>query len=575
MKKFLVCLLLLSMALTILPVSALVSANLQIGDINGNGEIDSMDYLYLKRAFFKQYVLDDISVGDINGNGKIDSMDYLYLKRAFFKQYVITNDDVVDDDSTSTPVEPPSDEDSSGSDPNENVDFEVIDWGGVEVNILGHSAKDSYATYQIDTEEPNDDALINAFYERNKYIKDNCGIEINVILPESGEDPIGMFREDLMSGIGEYNAIVGPFSNVAPLACDGMLADLNSLDTDYLKLNRPWWDQSLINDVNFNNKVYFLSGDALVTDDESTWAMFFNKDLIEEHNLENPYDLVYNGDWTLDKMYEMLQEVDLTHGTTKSYEPEVGDQWGMVAQSYDFSQFMLGAGQRMVDNSMGDVPMLRILNEENVTTFSKIADWFINDSKNIGVADYNGSWTSGIYEKELQIFANGNALFMPNNIATASGSYLTESNINYGIVPMPKGSKSQANYNSGVNPYNFAVLGISKGITGDRLDATCYALEAMAYFGNKMVKPEYYNKVLSHKNLKDEDSVAMLDKIFDNRIFDLGTIYNLHRGSEFEGTTYFYSNLLGEKSTNIVSTYLSKEGNFQTGLDALIEKCYK
>ncbi len=63
--------------------------NPETGDINGNGGIDSMDYLYLKRAFFKQYTLSDISVGDINKNGSIDSMDYLYLKRAFFKQYVI------------------------------------------------------------------------------------------------------------------------------------------------------------------------------------------------------------------------------------------------------------------------------------------------------------------------------------------------------------------------------------------------------------------------------------------------------------------------------------------------------
>ncbi len=60
-----------------------------LGDINKNGMIDSMDYLYLKRAYFKQYVLDDIRVGDINKNGVIDSMDYLYLKRAYFKQYVL------------------------------------------------------------------------------------------------------------------------------------------------------------------------------------------------------------------------------------------------------------------------------------------------------------------------------------------------------------------------------------------------------------------------------------------------------------------------------------------------------
>ena len=59
------------------------------GDINGNGEIDSMDYVLLKRAYFGTYKLKDISIGDINGNGEIDSMDYVYLRRAYFGTYVI------------------------------------------------------------------------------------------------------------------------------------------------------------------------------------------------------------------------------------------------------------------------------------------------------------------------------------------------------------------------------------------------------------------------------------------------------------------------------------------------------
>ena len=59
------------------------------GDVNGNGEIDSMDYVLLKRAYFGTYKLKDISIGDINGNGEIDSMDYVYLRRAYFGTYKI------------------------------------------------------------------------------------------------------------------------------------------------------------------------------------------------------------------------------------------------------------------------------------------------------------------------------------------------------------------------------------------------------------------------------------------------------------------------------------------------------
>ncbi len=59
------------------------------GDINKNGRIDSMDYLYLKRAYFDQYPIPENEIGmtDLDKNGKLDSMDYLYLKRAYFSAY--------------------------------------------------------------------------------------------------------------------------------------------------------------------------------------------------------------------------------------------------------------------------------------------------------------------------------------------------------------------------------------------------------------------------------------------------------------------------------------------------------
>ncbi len=60
------------------------------GDINENGVIDSMDYVYLRRAYFGTYKLRDEAVGDINGNGVIGSMDYVYLRRAYFGTYEIS-----------------------------------------------------------------------------------------------------------------------------------------------------------------------------------------------------------------------------------------------------------------------------------------------------------------------------------------------------------------------------------------------------------------------------------------------------------------------------------------------------
>ncbi|MDQ2087405.1 cohesin domain-containing protein [Herbivorax sp. ANBcel31] len=68
----------------------MIEESLTLGDINGDGEIDSTDYVLLQR-----YVLeiidefpngvDPYKVADINGDGEIDSTDYILLKRYVLK----------------------------------------------------------------------------------------------------------------------------------------------------------------------------------------------------------------------------------------------------------------------------------------------------------------------------------------------------------------------------------------------------------------------------------------------------------------------------------------------------------
>ncbi len=58
------------------------------GDLNGNEEIDSVDYTLLKRVYFGTFEV-DLAVSDINGNEEVDAVDYALLKRAYFGTFVI------------------------------------------------------------------------------------------------------------------------------------------------------------------------------------------------------------------------------------------------------------------------------------------------------------------------------------------------------------------------------------------------------------------------------------------------------------------------------------------------------
>lgn len=479
-------------------------------------------------------------------------------------------------------------EDEGGDASNENSDAvsqgetgihsgfipEVKDWGGVEVNILTYDMDYIFSTCQVEAVEVTDEPINDAFFERNAIIEDRFGITIKAHYPEGDEDFIQVMRDDMQSGLNQYDALVSQIVYATPLVSEGNLIDFNSIKNGYLQLDKEWWDQTLQKDISLNGKNFFITGDALVEDDQATWAIYFNKDLIKTHNLADPYTLVKEGKWNLDTMHEMLQHVDLTHGAQKSYDPKVGDQWGMVAQSYDYYQFMQGCGQRLIDNT-GEKPVIRIDDQRNLEVYFKLAE-IIFDFENVGVADHHGPWNSGVYGQRIEIFANGNALFMPSSISTVSEELIRNAEIRYGILPMPKADDLQDSYTTAVNVYHYSVFCIP--ITNvNKLDVTCYAMEAMAYYGKQLVTPEYYDRTLTLKRFADEESAEMLDLIFRNRTYDMGAVFDFTNAGAGSGTLYFYTTLLGDKDNKgakIMSVLESKRPVYQAGIDMLVEQCF-
>ncbi len=457
---------------------------------------------------------------------------------------------------------------------------EAKDWGDAKVTILGYNGEFAYHTAQIAPEEKIDEAVSDAFFERNALIEEKFGIKIEAYIPTSDQDPIGLIKNSVQAGLHEYDVIINPLNWMTSLITEDCIYDFNSIDNGYLHLDQAWWDRDLIEDLAVNDKVYFLAGDAVVEDDEATWAMFFNKDMFKTNaalsatlgDYDTIYDLVRDGKWTLDKMYEMLQTVSKTSGAEKDYVGALeadGDQWGMVAQSYDFYLFMQGCEQILVDNT-GDVPVLRISEQENVTTFNNLADIML-DEQNVGVADFFSAQGGNVYQQKRQIFAAGNALFMPSQLGTVGQAVMREAEIPYGILPMPKRNELQEQYTTSIQVYHYSAIAVP--VTNvENLDVTCYALEAMAYFGKQVVTPEYYDRTLTLKRFEDQESRDMLEIIFNNKIYDMGAVFNF--GDASTGTLYFYTDLFLAKSTGIVSHFEKRQNVYNSGIDDFIATCY-
>ena len=444
-------------------------------------------------------------------------------------------------------------------------------WGGQKVTLLEMNTGSTVFNTTMIPEELTNEPVNDAFYDRNAFIEEKYGIKLERIQCGNAKEGLSMLQQDMDSGMQEINIVSLPLTYIAPFGVDGLLYDYTSIQNGYIDYTAPWWDQAGVRDLTINGKLWFLAGDALVEDDERTWAIYFNKDLVESYQLESPYQLVKDHKWTLDAMHEMAKKVHFMNGSEMSYDPAVNDVWGLVCQSYDTYMLMLGAGQPMVETSSG-LPAFRVTEEENVRTFDTIMS-IMTDKEYVGVADFFGRWDSGVYNQEASIFCNGNALFMPSSISSVSGTKMREAEIHYGILPMPMSSERQDDYTTSLNVYWAQVLSIPISNV-DNLDATCYAMELMAYYGMEKVTPEYYSRTLQYKRFEDAESGEMLDLIFRNRTYDLAAIFDFGTvNGDGQGTLYFYSALLGQKdSYNFASMWESKQSRFTDALNKLIER---
>ena len=460
---------------------------------------------------------------------------------------------------------------SSGGE-NSGFRLEKKDWDGVTINILTHNKRE-HAFYEFGTlaqaTEIKSDNVSAAFQERTNLLEQEYGIKTQVHFTEEGLGaPTNEIEQQILAGLSDYDLVADGVQSLTKLGTQEYFWNYYELDNGYIDLNADYWDQSAIEALSIANHLYYITGEAIVSDNAATWAMYYNKDLLADNGLQNPVELVDDGTWTIDALYEMCKAVatKVSTGDTMSYDPADGDIWGMVTQAYDGLAFMWGAEQSMITKDEDDLPIMRIENERNVSAWQKISA-MLYDKSCVGVADLFGPW-SEMYAKESQIFTNGNAAFMPGAITVLDGDTMDNADINFGILPMPKLDVDQEEYSTSCTVYWATFFSIPTSNV-EKLDATCYLLEAMGYYGQEMCTYQYYDKTLKLKKMDDPEDERMLDLLFQNRTFDLGAVYDW--AGPTAGMLQFYTSMIGSESSEIISVYESKRDSFQAAIDATIE----
>ena len=341
------------------------------------------------------------------------------------------------------------------------------------------------------------DIYEDAVYTRTVQVEELFKIKLEEIKVTSSE-----LINTVLSGVDEYDLHTATLSNMNSVVNRKCVYDLYEIDS--LHLEKAWWDQNAQEKCSFDGRLYYTFSDFVITGVDNSRATYFNKTLHNQLGLEDLYQLVADGKWTYTKMAEMAKVAfsDLNGDGVLTND----DQIGIVNGNTTFYEAMLtGCGAELVQ--MGDDGLPYFFWLENQERFIEVYQALLSTFS----ADQ-------IYLKEsteLATFKKDRTLF---TVAVLSFAVkMRAETVEFGILPVAKWDEKQENYLN-VSPNGHALL---IPITVQDTDRAGTILEALSYYSSKYYSeeasmPSYFEKALTSKSARDDESAASLEIIHDN-----------------------------------------------------------
>ena len=413
-----------------------------------------------------------------------------------------------------------------------------------------------YWKIEMDTDATTNDTVNDAIFYRNATVEDRLGITIEQLQQAGGWGPHTQWLQALKTAVlvksMEYDCAAVYASQGAALATEGVYYNVNNLN--YLDLDKPWWNQSLLSELELFDTLYFLGGDIAISQISYAGFMAYNKTIFNEYFPDvNIYEIVDNYDWTIDKLYELSSQVHVDSNSNGDVDD--GDLVGLLDYSdggwVDLWLAALGVNITLKDEE--GYPYIAIYNERTVDAFEKLQKLNFNNQ---------GAIQFGAARAETS-FMNGNVLF--------KSSYLEECEnyrsmtAPYGALPLPMYEKEQGHY--ATYPQNSCSL-ITVLSTCQRPDLVGATLELMAAESYRQVTPEYYGKCLKGKYSKNADDARMYDIIVSGIKLDFGFIYAT---AGISGINSLFRDLGGDFAQTYEKNKLVYENSLNDLIDALDE----
>ncbi len=379
-----------------------------------------------------------------------------------------------------------------------------VTYDGYEYRLI------SYEEHPSHVEEPTGEVIDDAIHERNLLIEDTYDIRFSQVLyPITDYSKVTEFVNNAARAQSdEFDLANMNFQGAYYAVLEGYVPAASSLPI--ADLSQPWYVGNTNEGVTFDGVT--LLGFTAFDKKPGGTGLIFNRAVITDLNLDDPYEHMDEGTWTMDVMYTMaesaIQDVNgdgqMTAGDRFGFITE-WDRIGMVAY--------VGTGHLLVEVENGTPRVSQ--SEVLYDAFSRCVQYLKLDGAMLDTFKEFGTAESSRYAGR-ELFKQGQSLFVCTG--TSSLTTLGDMEDDYGIVPFPKWTADQDRYYA---MFDVDIICVPLACSLD-LERVCVIKEALAVESLNITHPAYYENALKNRYLRDEKSLEMLEIITNSVVPDLG-----------------------------------------------------
>ncbi len=418
----------------------------------------------------------------------------------------------------------------------ENLPETTLD--GFEFKIVEYTPnQDTGATVlHGDATELTGEAINDAIYYRNRAVEERFDVKITT-QGESWGGAAALVQTSVAAGDDAFSMAMDAPGTMVTASLQNTLLNLHNVEN--MNLENPWYSQKQIEGFTVRNKLYYWMGDISYSTLMFGACMIYNQGLAERYELPYIYDLIMEGEWTIDKMYEITETIPMDlNGDGKFTESD--DQFAYAcSDSGNLMNFQFSSGESFIKYDAQQDVFVDTYNVERMQSIvEKMYKMFYDKNRGIDADDYTA------------LFNDCRVLMRSAYVGSCINHQEMEDT--FTPIPYPKYDTNQEDYLSMMTG-SVQVMGIP--VTVSNPAAVGLIVEALSEHSAGDLNDAVYERVLSYQTMRSADAAEILKVIHESLIIDYGY---LNTTGSADGMKWTVGRLVVDQNSTDVASYYAK-----------------